>query len=125
MQNASIYTLDAINEAIQAQMMYKGYRFDHTKGVTCCICGGTIPLVVTPDGCETTIGQNNPRPIAGDSESVCCATCNNHYVIPARLGQHYADAGMLLALANRMRMDGCAEDSVRRVVDLADEAIIA
>lgn len=101
------------------------FRVDESKGATCCICGCRIPLVIAPSGCETTIGQDNPAPIVNDDESVCCESCNSAYVIPARMGQFYTDASLLLTLASRMRSNGCADVAVKGAVDLLDEAIMA
>ena len=94
------------------------------KGPRCCICGCTIPTVSAPDGQPTGIGRNNPAPIAADDGSVCCATCNEKYVLPARVGKVHGSAAALLTLADRMRADGCERVAVQAVFDLADAAIV-
>ena len=89
------------------------------KGPRCCICGCTIPTVSAPDGQPTGIGRNNPAPIVADDGSVCCATCNEKYVIPSRIAQMDNSAGMLLALADRMRANDCTPMAVQGAFDLA------
>ena len=45
------------------------------KKHTCCLCG-----------CEFyDYTGHNPWPVVEDAESVCCFTCNQLFVIPARL----------------------------------------
>ena len=95
------------------------------KGPRCCICGCTIPTVSAPNGQPTGIGRNNPAPIADKDGSVCCATCNEKYVLPARVGKAHGSAAALLTLADRMRADGCERVAVQGVFDLADAAIVA
>lgn len=99
-----------------------GHQADGIKGPKCCICGCEIPIVVSPEGHETRIGQNNPAPIINDDESVCCNDCNALFVIPARMGKLDSNGGMLYALAARMREIGCTDEAVRGVVDLTIDA---
>ena len=106
------------------QLVARGYTMSG-EGPRCCICGKTIPTISTPGGEETGIGCNNPAPIVDDDRSVCCASCNEDYVIPSRIGSTHADAWLLLLVADLMRADGCDDAAVRGVVALADAAIVA
>ena len=92
-----------------------------TKGAefTCCICGETDYSPIR-NGYQTTIGQNNPWPIIDDDDSVCCDGCNALYVIPARMRMHDSEA--LYQLADVMAANGCTEDAIDSLRDLAADA---
>jgi|TARA_Y100000034_G_scaffold132221_1_gene194674 hypothetical protein len=60
---------------------------DYMKDKKCCLCGGEIEIMRTPEGIVYWSEGNNPAPFGKSEDDRCCNDCNDFVVIPARMEQ--------------------------------------
>lgn len=70
-----------MSERKKEMRQFRSWLFANPQD-NCVFCGRNLKRT---DG--TMIGYNNPEPIIDDAKAYCCDTCNDKYVILARLGE--------------------------------------